>query len=255
MPKQLLIIGNWKMHGRNFSNQQFAKTWQATKATEQITVSVACPHVYLESCAHLFAKTPIKVSAQNVSDFEQDGAYTGETSAQMLKDIGVHYVLIGHSERRHYFGENNTVLANKFFAAQKAGITPILCIGEQQVDRDAGQTQWILEKQLSILCDQNCDGQKIVIAYEPIWAIGTGCAATSEQITANAELIRNFILRKIQGTASIQILYGGSVTASNIAVILSAKSVDGVLVGSASLDPNELLQIYSIAERLVASWK
>jgi len=159
MPKQLLIIGNWKMHGRNFSNQQFAKTWQATKATEQITVSVACPHVYLESCAHLFAKTPIKVSAQNVSDFEQDGAYTGETSAQMLKDIGVHYVLIGHSERRHYFGENNTVLANKFFAAQKAGITPILCIGEQQVDRDAGQTQWILEKQLSILCDQNCDAQ------------------------------------------------------------------------------------------------
>lgn len=255
MPKHFLIVGNWKMHGRRFSNQQFAKAWQATQATEQITISVAFPHVYLESCTRLLAKTPIKVSAQNVSCFEQDGAYTGEISAQMLKDIGVHYVLIGHSERRGYFSEKNTILANKFFAAQKAGITPILCIGEQQVDREAGHTQLILEKQLSILCNQNCDGQKIIIAYEPIWAIGTGCAANSEQITANAELIRNFILRKIQGTASIQILYGGSVAANNIAAILSAKSIDGVLVGSASLDPNEFLQIYSIAERLVASWK
>ena len=243
------------MHGRCFGNRQFASIWQTGKAIEEITVSVAFPHVYLESCVHLLAKTPIKVSAQDVSYFEEDGAYTGEISAQMLKDIGVNYVLIGHSERRNYFNEDNIVLSNKFFAAQKAGITPILCIGEKQVDRETGQTQLVLEKQLSVLCGKNWDGQKIIVAYEPIWAIGTGCAANSEKITATCELIRNFILRKIHDTASIQILYGGSVTANNVAMILSAKGVDGVLVGSASLDPSEFLRIYLIAERLVASWK
>ncbi|QQS16800.1 MAG: triose-phosphate isomerase [Neisseriales bacterium] len=255
MSDQLLIIGNWKMHGNPVHNEQFAKVWQCVKPSQGVGVSIACPNIYLERLVHLFAGTPLTVSAQDVSCFVDEGAYTGEVSAAMLKDIGAQYVLIGHSERRRYFHEDNTTLSDKFCAAQQVGLQPIFCVGESQAERQAGCAKKVIEEQLQPICVGVDSLQTVMIAYEPVWAIGTGNLAGSEQICEVSAWIQNFVLQNIGGTASIKILYGGSVTTDNAQVILSTEGVDGILVGGASLDPEVFLQIYWIAERLVASWK
>lgn len=255
MSDQLLIIGNWKMHGNLVHNEQFAKVWQHVKSAQGVAVSIACPNIYLERLIHLFTGTPLTVSAQDVSCFAGKGAYTGEVSATMLKDMGAQYVLIGHSERRRCFHEDNTILSDKFCAAQQVGLQPVFCVGESQAERQAGCTKKVIEEQLQPICVVADPLQPVMIAYEPIWAIGTGNLADSEQICEVSAWIQNFVLQNIGGTASIKILYGGSVTADNAQVILSTEGVDGALVGSASLDPKVFLQIYWIAERLVASWK
>lgn len=244
-----IIIGNWKMHGRLASNQLLL-TALAGAALKEVSVAVAVPAVYLLQAVNLLQNTDIAVGAQDVSAQAQDGAYTGEVSAAMLRDVGARYVLIGHSERRQYFAEQNLLLSAKLFAALEAGLTPVLCIGETQQEQDAGCTEQVLATQLDVLRNQPCGITGIHVAYEPVWAIGTGKVATTGQIAAIHAYIKNWVLQNIGSAVSIRVLYGGSVKADNAEAVLSTADVDGALVGGASLDAAAFLSICQAAERI-----
>ena len=193
----------------------------------------------------------VEIAAQNVH-WEDTGAFTGEISASMLKDVGASYAIIGHSERRQYFGETDEGVKLRVKAAMAAGITPIVCIGEQLDDRKAGTTEQILKEQLgSVLSDIEVN-TKLVIAYEPVWAIGTGLAATSEQAEEAHAFIRAEVadLWNQDSANKIRILYGGSMKPSNIAELMSQENVDGGLVGGASLKPEQFFEMIATAVRL-----
>ena len=238
-----LLMGNWKMNGSLASNQtlltELLKGLQQQPTEHQVAVCV--PYVYLAQVQSLLADSPIVWGAQDVSAHD-GGAYTGEVSAAMLKEFGCRFVLVGHSERRQYFSESNTLIAAKVQQVVAHGMRPVLCVGETQAQYDAHQTQEVLAQQLApvlALGAQQLSG--LVVAYEPVWAIGSGQSASPEY----AQRVHEFIRQQLQrvGCESVPIVYGGSVNADNAAKLFAQPNIQGALVGGASLQADSFLRI------------
>ena len=243
--QQPWIIGNWKMNGRRSSIAAFAQAWAAQRLPENVSTGIAAPLPYLLDLKQ--AAPALPVGAQDVSRFDKDGAFTGETSAVMLADLGTQFVLLGHSERRQYFGENNETLSAKLDNALAAGLIPILCVGETLAQRQAAQEQSVVAEQLSVLRGKAMP--HIAVAYEPVWAIGTGQVASAEQIADMHAFIYAELLSFTNKSANIRALYGGSVNAQNAETILTLPNVDGALVGGASLQADSFAAIVQAAAK------
>ena len=241
-----LVIGNWKMNGRLAANLALLDALQADAAVQAAQVAVAPPFAYLGQAATLLAGSNIALAAQDVSAFDKDGAYTGEVSAAMLADVGCRYVLIGHSERRQYFAEDHALLARKLQAAVAAGLIPVYCVGETLAEREGDAYKAVIAEQLAVL--GALAGHDYVVAYEPVWAIGTGKVASVAQIDEVHQFIRETVLQCHGASDSIRVLYGGSVKADNADAILSLQSVGGALVGGASLDVESFGRICQAAK-------
>lgn len=247
--KKKLIVGNWKMNGTAHSGLELAdKIISNLSEQDDLNVQyVVCPPaVYLNQLENILDKKLVKLGAQDVSEYP-NGAYTGQVSAEMLKDLNCDYVIMGHSERRQYCGETDTSIAKKFLAALAQNITPILCVGESLEAREANQTEQVVLGQLTAVIDI-VGAQKFaqgVIAYEPIWAIGTGKTASPEQAQEVHAAIRTLLKQKLGAELAqkMMILYGGSVKASNSASLFNMPDIDGALVGGASLDAKDFLGI------------
>jgi triosephosphate isomerase (TIM) len=244
--RKKLIVGNWKMNGGLDGNEALLKTLaDAAESLSGVDVSVCVPFPYLFQPAMLLEKTSISWGAQNVSE-HLIGAYTGEVSAAMLKEFSCKYVLVGHSERRTLYGESDEVVARKFITAQKAGIVPILCVGETLTEREANATESVVGRQLDKVIELAGIAalENSVVAYEPVWAIGTGKTATAEQAQAVHLFIRARIASHDPALAGkLLILYGGSVKGANAAQLLIMPDIDGGLIGGASLVAEEFLTI------------
>ena len=239
-----LIAGNWKMNGSLQANAALLQGLCDGLGQPACNVAVAVPAPYLAQVQALVAGSSIALAAQDVSQHES-GAYTGETSAAMLRDFGARYVLVGHSERRQYHGETDAVVAAKAQRALAAGITPIVCVGETLEQREAGQTEAVVKRQLAAVIQANGE---IVVAYEPVWAIGTGRTATPEQAQAVHAVLRAQLAAATEQAARIPLLYGGSMNAANAAQLLAQPDIDGGLVGGASLKAEDFLQIIAAAQ-------
>jgi triosephosphate isomerase len=236
-----LVAGNWKMNGSRAANRALLDALLRDLGRQGGSdVAICPPFPYLEQIGERLQGTQIAWGAQNVSEHAH-GAYTGEVSAAMLKDLGCRYVIVGHSERRQLFAESDERIAAKFAAAQVAGLTPILCVGETLEERDAGRTKEIVARQLDAVLNA-ADFGAAVLAYEPVWAIGTGRNATPEQ----AQAVHAFLRERVSGET--RILYGGSVKAQNAAGIFAMPDVDGGLIGGASLVANEFIEIVRAAK-------
>lgn len=244
-----LVIGNWKMHGSLASNRNLVRGMLEDWWINRKGVALASPHIYLLQLADLLEYSPVALAAQDVSSFGADGAYTGEVSASMLADMGCRYTLLGHSERRNYFKEDNRVLGVKLRNTLATAVTPVLCVGETLQERESGRHLEVIQQQLEIAA--GLDAGRVVIAYEPVWAIGTGKVATLAQIREMHDSIKAWCLQNQNGPAKIHVLYGGSVKADNAEAILSIDSVDGALVGGASLDVGSFAMICQAADKLV----
>ncbi|MFZ0219732.1 MAG: triose-phosphate isomerase [Candidatus Aquirickettsiella sp.] len=242
------IIGNWKMHGNKISVTELLNNIKHFDATtpSKINMVVCPPYVFLEKTQVLLNKTQLQWGGQNMAA-EQAGPYTGEISALMLYEFGCRFVLLGHSERRH-LGETDAQIARKFGLAVKSGLTPILCLGETLQQRQANQTHAVLQTQVEKIVDYGSDVLKqAIIAYEPVWAIGTGLSAQPEQAQEVHQFLREQIkLLSPDLAQELPILYGGSVNANNAEALFRMPDIDGGLVGGASLDALEFLRIYEI---------
>jgi len=242
-----LIIGNWKMHKVVAEAVEFARQLAASVTpVADRDVAIAPPFTALHALSAVLKDTVIALCAQDVH-WEEEGAFTGEVSARMLLDAGCRYVLIGHSERRRWFSESNEDVNRKAKAALKAGLLPVVCVGETLDEREADQTFSVIRRQLKEGLNNIAanDIRRTIVAYEPVWAIGTGKTAIPEQAEEIHDFIRQFIAR-IHGTdiaAEISILYGGSVNPDNAAYLMAQKDIGGLLVGGASLDPGSLRKI------------
>ena len=247
MMKKKLIAGNWKMNGGLAFNEALVRALQTAPAPEGLEVAVCVPAPYLAQVQALLAGSPIALGAQDVSRFEA-GAYTGEVSTAMLKDFGVRYAIVGHSERRAYHAENDAVVADKTARALAAGITPIVCIGETLAEREAGKTEEVVKRQLAAVIHVNghCISE-IVVAYEPVWAIGTGKTATPEQAQQVHAVLRAQLHAASDRSALMRILYGGSMNAANAAELLAQPDIDGGLIGGAALKAPDFLTIVAAA--------
>jgi triosephosphate isomerase len=238
-------MGNWKMNGSREKGQQLAKALADGLGNVSHEVAVCVPFIYLSDIRDVLLSSPIALGAQNVAD-QASGAYTGEISAAMLADTGVKYALVGHSERRSYYGETNQSVANRFIQAQKQNVIPVLCIGETLDEREQGKTFQVVDEQLDAVIDAAGieSFANAVIAYEPVWAIGTGKTASDEQAQEVHQYIRQRIADRSAAIADkLQILYGGSVKADNAKGLFAQPDIDGGLVGGASLDAEGFLQI------------
>ncbi len=246
--KKQLIAGNWKMNGSLASNEALLKELLAGLNSPVCQIAVCVPAVYLMQCQKQLAGSAIYVGAQDVSAHES-GAFTGENSVAMLKDIGVRYAIVGHSERRQYHGETDAVVAVKVQHALAAGITPIVCVGETLQEREAGKTEEVVKRQLAAVIHLNghCISE-IVVAYEPVWAIGTSKTASPEQAQAVHALLRAQLQAATSHADRIQIVYGGSMNAANAAQLLAQADIDGGLVGGASLKAPDFLTIIAAAQ-------
>jgi triosephosphate isomerase len=245
-----LVAGNWKMHGSISQNQDLLHAILAqTVALKEASIAVAVPYPYLWQAQSILANTHVSWGAQNLSQHEK-GAYTGEVSAAMLVDFGCRYVIVGHSERRALYGEDSRTVALKFRAAQAAGLTPILCVGETLDQREAGVTEQVVAEQLDAVIElMGVDAlPRSVLAYEPVWAIGTGKTATPQQAQDVHAFIRGRISNNAEVSAGLQILYGGSVKASNAAELFGMPDIDGGLIGGASLLADEFVAICDAAK-------
>ncbi|WP_150047411.1 MULTISPECIES: triose-phosphate isomerase [Methylomonas] len=243
--RQSLIMGNWKMNTSRDEGVQLAKALAEGLGGVSQEVAVCVPFVYLSDIRNALAGSPIAVGAQNVAD-QAVGAYTGEVSAAMLADCGCKYALVGHSERRSYYGDSNRSVAQRFCQSQKQNIIPVLCVGETLQERDDNKTFQVVDEQLDAVIDAAGIEAfaKAVIAYEPVWAIGTGKTATDEQAQEVHQYIRQRIAARSQEIADkVQILYGGSVKPDNAKGLFAMPDIDGGLVGGASLDAKGFLQI------------
>jgi triosephosphate isomerase len=248
--RRRIVAGNWKMHGSRSQNQALIEALLQPAAIDE---SAAClvfpPFVYLAEAARRLAGSPIGLGAQDVCA-EAQGAFTGEVSGAMLADVGCTHVLVGHSERRSLYGEDDALVARKFMAALAANLTPVLCVGEQLAERDAGATHAVVARQLeAVLAVAGVAGlARGVVAYEPVWAIGTGRTATREQAQDVHAFIRGRVAaRDASIAAGLAILYGGSCKAANAAELFGMPDVDGGLIGGASLKAEEFLAIWSAA--------
>ncbi len=242
-----LIVGNWKMNGDAHSNVQLVKSIIQGMKSLNCSVVVCVPSVYLAQVEVLLRGTNINLGAQDVSS-KFGGAFTGEVSALMLKDFLVRYCIVGHSERRLYHQESDDDVAQKVKQALLNGITPIVCVGETLEQREAGHTELVVKRQLSavIAANGHCISE-IVVAYEPVWAIGTGKTAKPDQAQQVHFLLRNQLKAATDQADKIPILYGGSMNVANAALLLSQTDVDGGLVGGASLKPTDFLSIVAAA--------
>jgi triosephosphate isomerase (TIM) len=250
MPERTAILAaNWKMNKTIEETERFLADF-LPKVAESGPDVVICPsYLSVRTAVEHCAQSRARVVAQNMHE-EPEGAFTGEVSAPMLVELGVDGVILGHSERRQYFGESDEALARKVPAALRAGLEPILCIGENEAQRDSDETEGILTRQIEADLSEVPEDQlgDVVIAYEPIWAIGTGRTATPEQAQEACALIRGLIeTRSAEAAAVIRILYGGSVKPGNAAELVALADVDGALVGGASLDPSDFAAIVDAA--------
>ena len=249
--RRKLIAGNWKMNTNRASAVALARGIVDRAGELNNLDLLACPPtVYLDAVNEVVSGTPVALGGQNMYH-EPEGAFTGETSAAMLLDVGCRYVILGHSERRHILGESDADVNRKALAAVAAGLVPIVCVGELLAEREAGQTAAVIQRQFdgSLARVQADQIERLVIAYEPVWAIGTGKVATPEQAEeVHADLRRLLAERYNDRSAqSVRILYGGSVKPSNAGELLSQPNIDGALVGGASLKVEDFLGIASAA--------
>jgi triosephosphate isomerase (TIM) len=245
--KQKLIAGNWKMNGNAAGNEALVRALIAGMGDTKCAVAVCVPAPYLGQVQALGAGSRLELGAQDVSEHVA-GAFTGEVSAAMLKEFGVRYVIVGHSERRQYHGETDAIVADKTKAALAAGITPIVCVGETLAQREAGRTVDIVKRQMAAVIHTNghCISE-IAVAYEPVWAIGTGRTATPDQAQQVHAVLRAQLKAATEHADRIPILYGGSMNAGNAGALLSQPDIDGGLVGGASLKAADFLQIIAAA--------
>ena len=244
-----LIVGNWKMNGSLSANHDLLHAINAGLSSASCQAAVCVPAPYLAQVQQLSQGSALWWGAQDVSAHEQ-GAYTGEVSAAMLRDFGVRVAIVGHSERRQYHGETDAVVATKAQRALAAGITPIVCVGETLAEREAGQTQAVVKRQLAAVIHTNghCISE-IVVAYEPVWAIGTGQTATPDQAQEVHALLRAQLAAATEHPERISLLYGGSMNASNAASLLAQHDIDGGLIGGASLKAADFLSIVAAASQ------
>lgn len=243
MVSNKLVVGNWKMNGSLASNRVLV---EALKQGVPVGVdSALCvPFPYLAQVAQLLADSPIALGAQDASAC-QEGAYTGQVSATMLNDFGCEYVIVGHSERRAQLGESDTLVAAKASAVLASGMTPIVCVGETLEEREGDRVEAVLGRQLDALIHALAPAslQKLVIAYEPVWAIGSGRAATAAQVQEVLAFVRAALGTKVSRPASLRILYGGSVKADSAEGLFGLPDADGGLIGGASLVAEEFIAI------------
>jgi triosephosphate isomerase len=247
--RRKIVAGNWKMHGSRAENTPLIEAIVGAVTADNLTCVICPPYVYLQDAHRMLRDSPVALGAQDVCA-EAVGAYTGEVSAAMLQDVGCQYTLVGHSERRALYGDSNALVARKFAAALGRGLVPILCVGEQLAEREAGRTSEIVGAQLDAVLQLSGVAALAgaVIAYEPVWAIGTGRTATPQQ----AQEVHEFIRQRVGAgdakiAAGLRILYGGSVKAGNARDIFSMPDVDGGLIGGASLKAEEFLAIVAAA--------
>ncbi|OOG64435.1 triose-phosphate isomerase [Rhodanobacter sp. B04] len=249
--RRKLVAGNWKMHGSRSMATGLVNEIVAAKPAS-VDVVVFPPFPYLAELAWQHADSGLGVGAQDVSEHEGQGAYTGEVSAAMLADVGAQWALVGHSERRQYHGESDELVARKFAAARAGGLTPILCVGETLEQREAGQTEAVIARQLQAVLALNgiASFDTAVIAYEPVWAIGTGRTATPEMAQQVHAFIRSQLEKEDVMIARLtRLLYGGSVKAANAAELFAQADVDGGLIGGASLAASDFLGICAAAHQ------
>ncbi|MFC3683038.1 triose-phosphate isomerase [Hydrogenophaga luteola] len=242
-----LIAGNWKMNGSLAANEALVQAMLAGIGQPSAEVALCAPAPYLAQLQALLQGSPIAWGSQDVSSHEQ-GAYTGEISVAMLKDFGCRYAIVGHSERRQYHGETDEVVATKAQRALSAGITPIVCVGETLAEREANETESVVKRQLAAVIHAvgHCITE-IVVAYEPVWAIGTGKTATPEMAQAVHAVLRAQLAAATTNPKRVHILYGGSMNAANAASLLAQPDIDGGLIGGASLKAADFLQIVAAA--------
>jgi triosephosphate isomerase len=242
------IAANWKMHKTVAEAAAFVDALLPRIAATQNDVVICPPFTALTAVVERRYGTAVKVAAQNMHE-EDSGAFTGEVSAPMLVELDVEAVVLGHSERRQHFNETDEALARKVPAALAAGLEPILCVGESEEARDADQTEGVLERQLQADLAAVDSGRlaEVVVAYEPIWAIGTGRTATAEQAQEACAFIRDVLRERGAVADAVRILYGGSVKPANAAELMAQPDIDGALVGGASLDPEEFAAIVEAA--------
>lgn len=252
MSRQYLVAGNWKMFGNTASNQVLVEGICAgLAAASKVQVLVCPPAPYLTAIQQAASGSALLLGAQNLAAQEKEGAFTGEILGSMLKDVGCSHVIVGHSERRALFGDTDAVVAQKVHAALTAGLVPILCVGETLAERDADATNSVIARQIDAVLAANpvASLESLVIAYEPVWAIGTGKTASPEQ----AQSVHAFIRARIAAVDaklgdSLRILYGGSVKPDNAASIFAQADVDGGLIGGASLKAADFLAICAAAQ-------
>ncbi len=245
MSRKRFVAGNWKMNGSLSENERLIAGIKEQLKEPTAEVVIFPPTLYIPQVTALVAGSGIKVGAQNIAAY-QSGAYTGEVSGAMLKESGCEYVLVGHSERRELFGESDEVVATKFERALAEGLMPVLCLGESAKEREAGETEAVIRRQLTSVIEQvGIDAFKdAVIAYEPIWAIGTGKSASPEDAN-NAHKILRCTIEKYSDKISplIRIVYGGSVNGDSAPTLFNEEEVDGALIGGASLKAEEFSAI------------
>ena len=248
-----LVAGNWKMHGSRQSVEALLQQLAAQDWPEQVELMIAPPALYIERCVEALQATPIRVAGQACATQAEFGALTGEISTAQLRDAGCEFGLVGHSERRALFGETDEVVCRKFAAALACGLRPVLCVGETQAERDAGETTSVVGRQLQVILDTFGVGglAEGVVAYEPVWAIGTGQTATPEQAQDVHAMIRaRLAMLDDEQARTVQIVYGGSVKADNAEALFAMPDIDGGLVGGASLNADEFGAIARAAGRV-----
>ena len=241
--RKKLIVGNWKMNGSLARNESLIQSLLAGFDPARADLAICGSAPYLAQLQSLLSGSGMDWGAQDLSVHES-GAYTGEVSAAMLKDFGCRYVIVGHSERRQYHGESDDIVAAKAQRALASGVTPIVCVGETLRDREAGRTEFVVKRQLSAVIHTvgHCTSE-IVVAYEPVWAIGSGLTATPEQAQAVHAVLRAQLRAATAHAERNRILYGGSLNPANAAELLAQPDVDGGLIGGASLEADALLSI------------
>jgi triosephosphate isomerase len=245
--KKKLIAGNWKMNGSLSSNDALIKQLLSGLGAPACEVAVCVPSVYLAQAQALIQASHLALGAQDVS-MHETGAFTGEVAPAMLKDFGVRYCIVGHSERRQYHFESDAQVAAKARSALAHGITPIVCVGESLAEREAGKTEEVVKRQLAAVIHANghCISE-IVVAYEPIWAIGTGVTASTDQAQQVHAVLRAQLKAATPHADMIRLLYGGSMNAANATQLLAQPDIDGGLVGGASLKAQDFLSIIAAA--------
>ena len=248
-----MVAGNWKLNGTRESVVELANAVaQGAASTASVDVLVCPVYVHIGDVSEIAKNNSLLLGAQDVSG-EDEGAFTGEVSAPMLEEYGCSHVIVGHSERRALFGDDNQVVASKYRAAQRAGLIPVLCVGETLQEREAGDTESVVASQLSAVVDAAGVSSlaNAIVAYEPVWAIGTGKTATPEQAQAVHKAIRAQIAELDQSVAAgLRILYGGSVKSANASELFAMEDIDGGLIGGASLKADEFLKICGAAADL-----
>ena len=251
--RKKLIVGNWKMNGSLASNQTLLESLKAQHDPDVAQVAVCPSFPYLSQARAVLGGSSIEWGAQDVS-LEASGAFTGDVSAAMLRDLGCRYVIVGHSERRHGRAETDDMVAAKAVRALSSGLTPIVCVGETLQDREAGRAEFVVKRQLSAVIHAvgHC-ASEIVVAYEPVWAIGSGLSATPEQAQAVHAVLRAQLNAAVPSSARNRILYGGSMNPANAHALLVQPDIDGGLVGGASLIADQFLAIVAACAVAVSS--